>query len=166
MTLEYWTLRENRTHFNANAVAQSWHCPRDFYRLVQAIGPENEITAHRFFRFRKGSVDYKPPIGPGDHPALATERLRALDLAAFIQSLEPRHHFIHGLLQLVCGKPFVPMRPSEEQHVFTCRYFCIHIFVSHNLSFSFNRPTNEGASLGQLFRVFVRLRRRLGAIWL
>ena len=55
------------------------------------------------------------------------------------------------------------MWSSEEQHVFTSRCFCGRIFVSHNLLFGFNRPTNEGASSGQLFRVFVRLRRRLGA---
>ena len=61
--------------------------------------------------------------------ALTTERLGALDLAAFIQSLEPRDHFIHRLLQLVCGQPFVPMWPSEQQHVIACRCFCIHIFL-------------------------------------
>ena len=74
MTLEYRTLRENRAHFNANAITQRWHCPRDLDGLAQVVGLENEITSHRFFRFRKRSVDDQLPIGPTDNPALTTER--------------------------------------------------------------------------------------------
>src|SRR5262245_3939847 len=92
----------------------------------KTFGLEYKITAYGFFGFRARSIHDELTVGARDHPALAAERLRTLDLAAFVQSLEPRYQFVHSLLQLVHGKTSVPMRSPEEQDVFTRRCFCIH----------------------------------------
>src|SRR5262249_33468880 len=97
MTLDYGTLREDRTDFNADAVTQRRHRARDFDRFVQGLGLEHEITAHCFFGFRERPVDDEPAVRARDHPALAAERLRAFDFAALVESLEPSNYFVHGL---------------------------------------------------------------------
>ena len=147
MTCDYGTLREDRTAFSTltpyrNAGFERATSTASF----EAFGLEHEITAHRFFGFRERSVEDEPSVRARDHPALAAEWLGAFDLAAFIQSLEPRHHFVHSMLQLVRGKTSVPMRSPEKQDVFTCRCFCIH-----------NYTTNQLSQLGQFFSRTFRL---------
>src|SRR6516162_11916481 len=70
VTREYRTLREDRAHFNADAVPQRCVCPRDFDRLIETVGLEHEITAHRFFRFHERSVEDEPSVRARDYPAL------------------------------------------------------------------------------------------------
>src|SRR5206468_160445 len=104
MTCEYRTLHKDRAHFNADAISQCGVSPRDLDRLGETVGLEHKITTNRFFRLGERSVEDEPSVRARDHPALTAEWLGRSDLAAFVQFLEPLHHFVHSLLKLVRGK--------------------------------------------------------------
>ena len=110
--LEYRTLRENRADFNADAVSQCGHRSRDFDRFVQVVGMQDEITAHRFFRFGKWTVHHESPVRAEIIRPCAPSGCADLILPP---SLSPSNHAM--TLSMACrsssGIASVPMRASE-----------------------------------------------------